>query len=321
MSIWMNSAVLGQPLWMWACFLAVVLVLMVLDLGFLNRHDREISARQSLRQSGFYISIGLLFGGFVYWEMGAQAAEQYYTGFIIEKTLSMDNIFVISLIFSYFRIPREYQYRVLFWGILGVILLRGILIGVGAELVERFEWVLYLFAAFLVYTGVKMLRGGDGEHDIGHNPVIRFVRKYIRVTDVLHGNKFFVTQTDANNGKKAKFATPLLMALITVEFVDVIFALDSVPAIFAITTDAYIVYTSNIFAILGLRALYFALAALLHRFDYLKYSLSAVLIFIGGKVFAPVVGLGKVSSSISLAVTIALLGMGVIYSLHKTKKT
>ena len=165
-----------------------------------------------------------------------------------------------------------------------------------------------------------MLRGGDEEHDISHNPVIRFVRKYMRVTDGIHGNKFFITLPDASTGKVARFATPLFMALVCVEFVDVIFALDSVPAIFAITTDAYIVYTSNIFAILGLRALYFALAALLHRFEYLKYSLSAVLIFIGGKVFLPLVGIEKMPPSISLSVTVAILAMGVVYSLKKTRK-
>jgi tellurite resistance protein TerC len=180
--------------------------------------------------------------------------------------------------------------------------------------------VLYIFAAFLIFTGIKMLKGTDEEHDISANPVIRFFKKYMRCTDELHGNKFFVRKVDANTSKRALFATPLFLALVTVEFVDVIFAVDSVPAIFAITTDEYIVYTSNIFAILGLRALYFALSALLHRFEYLKYSLSAVLIFIGGKVFYPLISGGdKVPASISLTVTVSILAMGVIYSLHKTK--
>ncbi len=317
----LQLTVMHKPVWMWASFIGVVLLLLAFDLGILHRTDEEITVKQSLKLSAFYICMGLLFGLFVWRELGAQSAQEYYTGFLIEKTLSMDNIFVISLVFSYFAIPRKYQYRVLFWGIIGVILLRALLIGVGATLVQEFHWVLYIFAAFLIYTGIKMLKGEDEEHDIGDNPVVKFVRKYMRVTDGLHGNKFFVTQTDANTGKKARFATPLFMALVVVEFVDVIFAVDSVPAIFAITTDEYIVYTSNIFAILGLRALYFALAAMLHRFEYLKYSLSAVLIFIGGKVFAPLVfDIEKVPASISLSVTVGILAMGVIYSLHKTKQ-
>jgi tellurite resistance protein TerC len=317
----LDLTILGKAVWLWGAFLSVVLLLLVFDLGVLHRTDKEISVKQSLRLSLFYITMGLLYGLFIYSELGPQSAQEYYTGFIIEKTLSLDNIFVISLVFSYFSIPRQYQYRVLFWGILGVIILRALLIGVGAEIVHRFEWALYVFAAFLIYTGIKMLKDEDEEHDISSNAVVKFVRKYMRVTEELHGNKFFLRKEDKNDGKLKKFATPLFMALVVVEFVDVIFALDSVPAIFAVTTDEYIVYTSNIFAILGLRALYFALAALLHRFEYLKYSLSAVLVFIGGKVFYPLLSGGdKVPSSISLTVTISILAMGIFYSLHKTKK-
>lgn len=316
----LQTLMLGKPLWLWVLFLLVVLLLLAFDLGILHRKDREISIRQSLKLSLFYISMGLAYGIFIYAELGSNAAEDYYTGFLIEKTLSLDNIFVISLVFSYFSIPRHYQYRVLFWGVLGVIVLRAVLIGVGAELVHRFEWVLYFFALFLVYTGIHMLRGSTKEKDISKNPIVKLVRNYMRVTDHLHGNRFFVRLKDANTGKKVRFATPLFMALVVVEFVDIIFALDSVPAIFAVTTDEYIVYTSNVFAILGLRALYFALAAMLNRFEYLKYSLSAVLIFIGAKVLLPLTGLEKLSSSISLAVTITILAFGVIYSLAKTKK-
>lgn len=313
--------ILGKPLWIWAAFISVVVFLLALDLGVLNRNDREISVKQSLRLSLFYISMGLLFGVFIWLYLGADSAQEYYTGFIIEKTLSMDNIFVISLVFSYFAIPRNYQYRVLFWGILGVIVLRGILIGIGAELVHRFEWALFVFAAFLIFTGVKMLIGSDHEPDMASNPVIRIVKRHIRVTDALHGHRFFVRMKDDVSGKRKLFATPLFLALLVVEFVDVIFAVDSVPAIFAVTTDEYIVYTSNIFAILGLRALYFALAAMIHRFAYLKYSLSAVLIFIGGKVFYPLISGGeKVPSAVSLSITLAILAAGVLYSLHKTKQ-
>ncbi len=312
--------VMHKPVWMWAGFITLVLFLLAFDLGVLHRKDKEISVKESLWLSLFYVTIGLLFGLFILFELGAKSAQEYYTGFLIEKTLSMDNIFVISLVFGYFAVPRQYQYRVLFWGIIGVIIMRAILIGVGATLVNNFSWVLYIFAAFLVFTGIKMLRGGDEEHDISKNPVIKFVKKYMRCTDQFHGNKFFVRLPDANTGKKMSFATPLFMALVTVEFVDLIFAVDSVPAIFAITTDEYIVYTSNIFAILGLRALYFALAAMLHRFAYLKYSLSAVLIFIGGKVFAaPLLGLEKIPPAISLTITVSILAAGVVYSLYKTR--
>ncbi len=320
MEFW-DLTLLAKPLWIWIVFFAVVLTLLLLDLGILHRKDKEISASQSLKLSGFYVTMGLLFGVFVWVWLGPQAGKEYLTGFVIEKSLSLDNIFVISLVFSYFAIPRANQYRVLFWGIIGVIVLRGLLIGIGAELVHRFDWVLNVFAAFLLFTGIKMLFSSDKETDISKNPAIRFFKKYMRYTDELHGNKFFIRKVDLNTNKRALFATPLFLALVTVEFVDVIFAVDSVPAIFAITTDEYIVYTSNIFAILGLRALYFALAAMLHRFQYLNYSLAAVLIFIGGKVFVTdLMGWNKFPADISLLVTVGILASGVIYSLYKTRQ-
>ena len=316
----LQLTVMHKPVWMWGAFLSVVMLLLAFDLGVLHRKDAEISVKQSLRLSLFYICMGLLFGVFVYAQLGPQSAQEYYTGFIIEKTLSLDNIFVISLVFSFFAIPRKLQYRVLFWGILGVIILRGLFIGLGAVVLQHFHWVLYLAGAFLIFKGISFLRGGDEEHDMSKNRVIRFFKKYLRCTDELHGNKFFIRKVDANSGKRAMFATPLFLALVVVEIVDLVFAVDSVPAIFAITTDEYIVYTSNIFAILGLRALYFALAAMLHRFAYLKYSLAMVLIFIGGKIFVPLVSdIEKVPSGISLAITLAILGAGIVYSLAKTK--
>ncbi len=312
--------IFNHPAWLWAVFFIVVIVLLFLDLGVLNRKDEEITVKRSLKLSAFYISMGLLFGVFVWQSLGAERAQEYYTGFIIEKTLSLDNIFVISLVFSYFSIPRKYQYRVLFWGIIGVLLLRAILIGIGAELVEDFSWMLDLFAVFLIYTGFKMLKGGEENTNIGDNAVLRTVKKYMRVTEMLHGNKFFITKKEPDSGGKVRFATPLFMALVVVECVDLIFALDSVPAIFAVTTDEYIVYTSNVFAILGLRALYFALSAMLHRFEYLKYSLSAVLIFIGGKVIVPaLLQTPHLSSEMSLLITLGILALGVIYSMWKTK--
>lgn len=317
----LDITLFDKPIWLWASFFGVVLFLLVFDLGLLNRKDTEISVRQSLKLSAFYITIGLCFGVFLWAQLGPEAAQDYFTGFLIEKTLSLDNIFVISLVFSYFSVPRLYQHRVLFWGILGVIILRALLIGIGAELVHQFEWILYVFAAFLIYTGAKMMMGSDEEMDIADNVVLKFVKRHLRVSKELHGNHFFIQDAHPQTGKMVRYATPLFLSLVVVECVDVIFALDSVPAIFAITTDEYIVYTSNIFAILGLRALYFALAAALHRFEYLHYSLSVVLIFIGGKVFYPLFFDGeKLSSSLSLGITVGLLAMGVIYSVKKTSK-
>ncbi len=312
---------LGTPVWMWFTFIGTVLALLALDLGLLNKGNHEIGVAQSLRLSALYIALGLGFSGFIWWQMDATATAQYLTAFVVEKTLALDNIFVIALIFSFFAIPRAYQHRVLFWGILGVIVLRGIMIGIGATLVAEYHWLLYIFAVFLILTGVKMLfSSGEKPHDIASNPVLRFFKRRMRVTEDLHGSAFFVKQTDPKTGKLASFATPLFLALILIEIADLIFAVDSVPAVFTITTDPFIVYTSNIFAILGLRALYFALAAILHRFAYLKYALSVLLIFIGSKIFiAELMGWEKFPASLSLGITFAILGAGVVISLWKTK--
>lgn len=314
----LQSDFLGQETWLWFLFIGIVIALLVLDLGVLHKDNREIGVKESLWMSAGYIAIAMLFGAWVWWKMGAESGMNYMTGFFVEKTLALDNIFVISLIFAYFAIPRLYQHRVLFWGILGVIVLRGIMIGLGASLVSQFSWILYIFGAFLVLTGIKMLFAGGDEQNIGDNRLIKFLRRHMRVTNELHGQKFFIHQTDPKTGKLARFATPLFLALIMVEIADIVFAVDSIPAIFAITTDPYIVYTSNIFAILGLRALYFALAAMMHRFVYLKYALSAVLIFIGGKIFWGHL-VGKVDPAFSLSVTLAILASGIIFSLVKTR--
>jgi tellurite resistance protein TerC len=313
---------LGTPTWMWAVFISLVLGLLALDLGVLHKNSKEIGIRESLLMSGFYIAIGLAFGGWIWYQSGQQSAMEYVTGFVVEKSLAMDNIFIIAMIFSYFAIPRQYQHRVLLWGILGVIVLRGIMIAGGAAIVENFHWVLYLFAAFLVFTGLKMLFSSDhDEADIGNNRILKFLRSRLPVTDKLHGEKFFVKETDAATGKLKTFVTPLFLALIMVEIADLIFAVDSIPAIFAITTDPFIVYTSNIFAILGLRALYFALAALIHRFAYLKYALAAVLVFVGSKIFvADMLGIAKIPPAVSLGVTVAILATGIIGSLIATRK-
>ena len=322
MDILLYTLFLGTPLWLWFTFIGLVMTLLAFDLGILNKGGEEIGVAQSLKLSAFYITLGVAFGGFVWWQLGATSAAEYMTAFVVEKTLALDNVFVIALIFTFFAIPRAYQHRVLFWGILGVIVLRGIMIGIGATLVAQYGWVLYIFAAFLIFTGIKMLVTDEKEMDLTQNPVLRFVRRRFRVTETLRGNAFFVKEADPKTGKVASFMTPLFLALILIEIADLVFAVDSVPAVFAITTDPFVVYTSNIFAILGLRALYFALAAVLHRFHYLKYALAVLLIFIGSKVFvADLLGLAKFPPAWSLGITFAILATGILYSLWRSRDT
>ena len=330
---------LGMPVWIWLTFLGAVLAILAFDLGVMHRDSHEIGVGESLKMSALYIGVGLAWAGAVWWiyahyadagaldpqiaaaapdERAWTAVELYLTGYLVEKTLAMDNVFIISMIFGYFAVPREYQHRVLFWGILGVIVLRAIMIGLGAALVSEFSWVLYLFGAFLVLTGVKMLWAREAETDLSDNGILKLLRRLMRVTPQLQGNAFFVRAPHPQHGRPVLWATPLFLALCLVEFADLVFAVDSVPAIFAITTDPFIVYTSNIFAILGLRALYFALAAMIHRFRYLKYALALVLVFIGSKIFLVNI-IGKIPAALSLSVTAGLITAGVLVSLWKTR--
>ncbi|HML41356.1 MAG TPA: TerC family protein [Hyphomicrobium zavarzinii] len=306
---------------MWAGFFSVVLMLLALDLGVFNRTPHAIGTRESLIMSAWYIVMGLAFGVWVWISLGAQAGSEYFTGFLVEKTLALDNIFVISLIFAHLAIPAVYQHRVLFWGILGVIVLRAVMIGLGAALVSEFSWILYLFALFLVATGFKMLLMEDKPPELSDNPVLKLIRLVFRVTPEPHKERFFVRLPDERTGRVVLWATPLFVALLMIEIVDLIFAVDSIPAIFAITTDPFVVYTSNIFAILGLRALYFALASAIDRFRYLKPALAVVLIFIGAKIFiADALGWEKFPASVSLAVTLAILAVGLLYSVMQARK-
>ena len=316
---------LGKPVWMWLMFLAVVIALMAFDLGVLEQwrkrtlaDDGVMGVAQSLWLSAFYVGIALLYGVWVWLTLGRESGIEFYTGFALEKALALDNVFVISLIFAFFAIPLKWQRSVLLWGIIGVIVLRAIMIGLGTALVTQFDWVLWIFGAFLLFTGIKMLKGGDAEHDFSSNTLLVWMKKRLRITDELHGERFTVKQMV--NGKLKTFATPLLLALVMVETADVVFAVDSIPAIFAITQDPFIVYTSNIFAILGLRALYFALAAAVHRFKYLQSALSLVLVFIGLKIFYSQIW-GKLDPAIGLGVTLSLLAGGVVVSLIKSKPT
>jgi tellurite resistance protein TerC len=313
---------LGQPTWLWAMFIAIVLALLTFDLGVLHRDQHEIDVRESLMLSAGYMAIACVFGAWVWWYLGGDSGLEFFTGYLVEWSLSLDNIFVISLIFTYFAVPRKYQHRVLFWGILGVIVFRAILIGVGAALVTNFSWILYLFGAFLVFTGVKMLVASGHGMKIEDNALIGFLRRHLNVTDTLHGDRFWVRLPHPTDPKRnIWWATPLFLCLMLVEIVDLVFAVDSVPAIFAITTDPFIVYTSNIFAILGLRALYFALAAMVDRFAYLKTALALILLFIGAKiVVADTLELVHLPPWVSLVVTLVLLTLGVVYSLWRTRR-
>jgi len=285
----------------------------------LNKKDHEIEVKESLLLSAGYIGVAAAFGAWVWWYLGATSGMQYFTGFLIEKSLALDNVFVIALIFSYFAIPRVYQHRVLFWGILGVILLRAIMIGVGATLVSEFGWVLYLFGAFLILTGIKMLWMIDNMPDIGSNPLLKLMRRHMRVTDQVHGNQFFVRlPASAEPGAKVVWwSTPLFFALVLVEVADVIFAVDSVPAILAVSNEPFLVFASNAFAIMGLRAMYFLLANAKEKFHYLSHALGIILIYVGIKM--TISHWYHIDTLISLAVIVLLLAAAMWASLKFPK--
>jgi tellurite resistance protein TerC len=330
----------GQPVWLWLAFLSVIVGLLWLDLGVINNHDEVISPKKSAIMWAGFASLAIAFGAYIWFfyepdpryyttadNLNQQALLQYYTGYLLETALAFDNIFVISLIFTYFAVPRQYQHRVLFWGIIGAIVFRAAFIGAGAAIVNSFTWVLYFFAAFLIWTGWRMLTSSGGGHEIKleNNALLKFVRRIVPVTDKITNHNFFVREPHPQTGKLTLFATPLFLALIMVEAADIIFAVDSVPAIFAVTRDPFIVYTSNIFAILGLRSMYFMLAAAVERFTYLKYGLSLVLVLIGGKIIWNF-GLSKelgwapyLEPQWSLIGTLALLGGAILYLLYRTR--
>jgi len=310
----LQQIVLGTPLWFWTVFLGLVALILIFDLGVFNREDHEVGYKESLFMSTIYVTLAVIFGAWVWQSKGSEAGLDFYTAYLVEYSLSIDNIFMISVIFAYFKIPREYQHRVLFWGILGVVLLRGIMITAGAALIHEFGWVLLIFGGFLIYSGIKMLLAGDDEEDsIENSRIVHFLEKHLRVTRDLKGHSFLVRKKSPRSGKYVVFATPLLLTLITIELVDVVFAVDSIPAVFAITTDSFVVFTSNIFAVLGLRTLYFLLAAMVNQFRFLQPAVSVVLVFIGGKVFYAHY-FGKVDSLFSLGVTLGVLVSGVAMS-------
>jgi len=309
---------LGTPIYFWVIFITIVVGLLAFDLGVLNRKDHEISAKESLTLYAGYVIVAALFGTWVWFSRGAQSGLEFFTGYLIEQSLAMDNMFVIATIFGFLAVPRIYQHRVLFWGIIGVIVFRAIFIGLGAALVYSFSWILVFFGAFLIFTGIRMFSHKDEEPDMENNAILKFLRKHFRISKDLDGHNFTTKLPDPKTGKIVRFLTPLGVALIMVETVDLIFAVDSVPAVFAVTQDTFIVYTSNIFAILGLRALYFALAAAMNRFRYLQVSLAIVLVLIGIKVALVPFGI-KIDTLFSLVVTVAILVGGVLFSLWKTR--
>jgi len=272
-----------NSLWGWVGFNVVVLAILALDLGVLHRRSEVVSVKEAATWSGVWVALSLCFAFAIYLTMGRESGLEFLTGYLIEYALSIDNIFVFVLIFTYFNVPEKYQHRVLFWGIIGALVLRGVMIVAGSALVTRFSWTLYFFGAFLVFTGLRMaLQKNDVAYNPDHDPVLRLARKLVPVTPDYRGDKFFVREPDAK-GRLRTWATPLFIVLIIVDTTDVIFATDSIPAIFAVTRDPFIVYTSNICAVLGLRALYFLLAGVVDKFVYLKLGLSIVLIFIGAK--------------------------------------
>ena len=300
-----------DQLWVWVVFNAFVLAMLAVDLFVFHKDAHEVSLKEAAGWSVVWIALALAFGAGVYVQMGRESGLEYLTGYLIEKALSVDNIFVFVLIFSYFQVPPKYQHRVLFWGILGALVMRGAMIAAGAYLIQQFHWIIYVFGAFLVFTGIRMATQTEHAIEPEANPVIRLVKRLIPVTATYHGQDFFVRE--AIGGRVRRVATPLFVVLVLVETTDLIFAVDSIPAIFAITQDPFIVYTSNIFAILGLRALYFLLAGVIHQFHYLKLGLSAVLVFVGAKML--LADVYPIPVGVSLSVVALVLGASVGASL------
>jgi len=299
------------PLWVWIAFNGFVLAMLALDLGVFHRTSHEVKLREALVWSAVWVALALAFNALVWSRYGQQRALEFLTGYLIEKSLSVDNIFVFVLIFTYFRVPAQYQHKVLFWGILGALLMRAAFIAAGVTLIQRFHWIIYVFGGFLVVTGIRMAVQQDKEIHPERNPVLRLAKRLMPVSTSYDGDRFFTIL----GGRRA--ATPLFVALLLVETTDLIFAVDSIPAILAITQDPFIVYTSNVFAILGLRSLYFALAGVVRMFHYLSIGLAGVLIFVGGKML--LVDVVKVPTALSLGVIAAILAVSVVASVLRPR--
>jgi tellurite resistance protein TerC len=309
---------MSSHVWVWVIFNLFVLAMLALDLGVFHRRSHRIGIKEALVWSGVWIALALLFNLGIYYWRGPDAALEFLAGYLIEKALSVDNIFVFLLIFSYFRTPARHQHRVLFWGVLGAFIMRAIFIFAGVSLIERFHWVIYLFGALLILTGARMATGKDKEIRPEKNPALKLFRRLMPVTDDYQGGKFFIKQAGQEGRRGRYFATPLFIVLLMIETTDVIFAVDSIPAILAITVDPFIVYTSNVFAILGLRALYFALVGVMGLFQYLHYGLSAILIFVGAKML--VSDFYEIPVGVALGVVAGILVISVIASMASPRK-
>lgn len=303
---------MSHELILWLGFNVFIILMLALDLGVFQRNPHKIKVKEALIWSAVWVILALIFNVFIYYDMGEQKALEFFTGYLLERSLSVDNIFVFVLLFSYFKVPALYQHKVLFWGVLGALILRAILIGLGSLMVAKFGWIIYIFGGFLLFTGFKMAFQTDKEIEPENNIIIRTFKKLFPVTHEYHDGKFIVKINKKN------YATPLLVVLVAVEFADLVFAFDSIPAIFAVTTDPFIIYTSNIFAILGLRTLYFAIASIMHKFHYLKIGLSLILIFIGFKML--IIDLYKIPIVFSLSIIAIILVASIIYSLAKPLK-
>ena len=297
----------------WVCFIGFVLLMLALDLGVFHRKSHEIKIKEALTWSAVWIALALVFNYGIYVFMGKEKAVEFLTGYVIEKSLSIDNLFVFIMLFTYFKVETKYQHKVLFWGILGALVMRAIFIFAGVALINKFHWIIYVFGALLVFTGFKMIFHKDEQIEPDKNPLVRLFKKFFPVTNQEHGGNFFVK----TNGRN--FATPLFIVLLMVEFTDLIFAVDSIPAILAITNDTFIIFTSNVFAILGLRALYFALTGITKYFYYLKYGLSAILVFVGIKMI--IVDWYKIPIDYSLYVIAGILTISILISLAFPKNT
>jgi tellurite resistance protein TerC len=303
---------MAATVWFYVGFTAFVLTMLALDLGVFHRKAHVVKAKEAGMWVAIWATLAILFAALIYFWRGSEPAVLFITGYLIEQSLSIDNIFVIVMIFSYFAIPPKYQHRVLFWGILGALVMRGIFIGVGSWLIAQFAWIMYIFGAFLIFTGIRMAVQRDEEFDADQNPVMRMARRVLRVTNEYDGQKFFTTQDGV------RVATPLFLVLILVEFTDLIFAIDSIPAIFAVTTDSFLVYTSNVFAIMGLRSMYFLLAGIVHKFVYLKYGLAVILTFVGVKMV--IVDFYHVPIVLSLGFIVGTLAVAILASLYLPRK-
>ena len=298
------------PIWAWAAVLGVILLMLAVDL-VAHRRAHVVGVREALAWSGVWVALGLAFGAVVWWAWGGEFAGQYFAGYVIEKSLAVDNVFVFAIIFGYFAVPREYQHRILFYGVLGALVFRAVFIAAGSVLIASFAWILYVFGAFLVVTGVRMALHREQTADYDRNVVLRAYRRIVPSTDRFHGKKFLVRQ----GGRWV--ATPLLTVLVLIEISDVVFAVDSIPAIFAVTQEPFLVFTSNAFAVLGLRAMYFLLADLMHRFVYLKLGLALVLVWVGVKML--LLEVYKIPTALSLAVVGLILGTAIAAGLIRTR--